>query len=95
MNLKIHPALTINDQVYMGKFVPEDLAHAICAGFRERPAHCTRYYIKDFLTKREKWHIPDYGNPIAYDIIALGGLLCIVNCVVLYYCKNKTSNISV
>ena len=91
-NIKMHPALTINKQLYKGQFDPQDLTHAICAGFLERPAHCRRDYIKDYLNDREKWNIPEYGNPIATEILYIGVLICIVNCGVLYYCKKKSSS---
>ena len=76
----------------MGELDPVDLTHAICAGFQERPANCARDYIKDYLTNRETWNIPEYGNPIAYDILILGVIICFINLAVLAYCKYKSSN---
>jgi len=75
--------------VYVGDFDPVDMAHAICAGFNERPVHCTRSNINDFLTDRSVWDIEDYGNPISYDIILYGLVICMVNVAILPYCKMK------
>jgi hypothetical protein len=86
----LHPAVTINKQMYMGEFIAEDMAHAICTGFNERPHDwCDHSFIKDFLTRRDKWNIPDYGNSIASDIIFYAVIIAAINIVILGYCKWK------
>jgi hypothetical protein len=71
----------------MGDFDPTDMTHAICAGFKERPAHCKRSFIKEFLVDREDWDIPVYGDTIVNELITIGFIIIIVNVLLLGFCK--------
>jgi len=73
----------------MGQYDPIDLTHAICAGFHKRPDHCKRNYIKDYLTNREDWDIPEYGFTMVEEIVLLGVLIIGLNIICLAYCKHR------
>jgi len=74
----------------MGQFDGQELATAICAGFNERPKDiCTREHIRDFLSNRDEWEIPEYGNTIFGDILFWGCIICVINIGIMAYCKMK------
>ena len=74
----------------MGEFIATDLAHAICAGFHERPKDiCKREYINDHLVNRDDWKIAEYGDGISTDILFYATIIVIINIAILGYCKYK------
>lgn len=75
----------------MGDFDPKDLANAICAGFHERPAHCKRAFVDQFLVERDDWQIPEYGNSVVDEIIFIGFIVIVGNIILLAFCKHRQS----
>ena len=77
----------------MGEFKAKDMAHAICAGFHERPRElCKVAFIKDFETNRDDWDIPEYGDSIMYEVLWYAVIIFAFNCLILFYCKWKKTN---
>jgi len=40
MDIREHPAISINNHTYHGEFTGSDISKAICASFKDRPDEC-------------------------------------------------------
>lgn len=76
----------------MGDLEPLDITLAVCAGFHDRPGHCRRDVITDWLTNRDDWEIPSYGRSIYEEVLFVGFIIIAINVTLLVYCKHRQAS---
>lgn len=87
MGVHAHPAITINNSTYRGDMDAEDIAHAVCAGFKDRPYNCSHDALKGHMKKLEEYYFPEYGNSMTVDLLVIGLLIIVINLVIIGICK--------
>lgn len=96
LNVNVHPSITINNMTYKGDLDGFDIAHAICAGFKDRPVNCKHVEIQKVQNELANWgktfYEPVFGaKSFTGDLIIAGALICLANllCVGLHIWKSQ------
>jgi len=64
-----------------------DLAHAVCAGFKDRPENCKHSEVKEMFSNEDDWDIPEYGSTIEDSLLLIGLIVVGLNALLLAFCK--------
>jgi len=94
--VSIHPAITINGQIYRGDLSGYDVFRAVCASFlaKDRPSSCSikEELLKKLLINAEKKFVPpgiSRNNARFWLILVLVLVLLINSTALIFYLRHK------
>ena len=88
IGFRLHPAITINEQLYRGNMAGPDIFKAICSAFNPRPEFCRRDYdIQLRMGPLEDLQIPMTQHASFHHFLVAAVILCLVNVCLCCLCQ--------
>lgn len=78
MEVREHPAITINNHTYHGDFTGYDIAKALCASFKDRPSYCKQDKFET-LKGADVDYSPVLKDTTTRDLLIAGAMIVFIN----------------
>ena len=86
MEVREHPAITINNHTYHGDFTGYDISKAICASFKDRPTYCKQDQFET-LKGSDSEYTAIYNDTTTRDMLIAGTFILFLNIGMIWILK--------